>query len=225
MGAYPDRPLGRKVQPGESLFLAPSPLYPSDRLALPMISGLCRALGLQESYSLRWASFCLNREASFIPHLLPTGVLVWAILSMLICHCVTRGPLIRSTPLCLAPSPEPRVLAQQSTGKDHRGGLWEQAVSLPICEPSMSACRRWALSLPAVVCGSAALGDDDGARSAADTGDCLHPASCDQDHKRSQAYLGLTEIGKSLLNGLHQMNSCKRIFQLPQVPAPRESFR
>lgn len=127
MGAYPDRPLGRKVQPGESLLLVPSPLYPSDRLALPMISGLCRALGLQESYSLRWASFCLNCGASFIPHLLPTGVLVWAILSMLICHCVRRGALIRSTPLCLAPSPEPRVLAQQSTGKDHRGGLWEQA--------------------------------------------------------------------------------------------------
>lgn len=129
------------------------------------------------------------------------------------------------------PSTQPRAQGTGPAKYRQRPQRWSMGasrasgVSLPICEPSMSACRRWAFSLPAVVCGSAALGDNDGARSAADTGDCLHPASCDQDHKRSQAYLGLTEIGKSLLNGLHQMNSCERIFQVPQVPAPRGSFR
>lgn len=159
-----------EVQPRESLLLAPSPLYPSDRFALPWIMDSAVRACLQEPYSLRWASFCLNCEASFIPHLLPTGISAWTIFSMLICHCARRGPLRRSTPLCLAPSSEPRVLTQQSTGLVKAKGVWGQGwsmgeaqgweseyltsgpssalshcepsgVSLPVSEPSMSACR------------------------------------------------------------------------------------
>lgn len=130
--------------------------------------------------------------------------------------------LIKITLLCPAPSLKPKVLTQQrhkpGKGKGRWGDLWKRAqgwesgylssgpssalshcrasgASLPISEPAgdrLSRCWPVSVALQPLV----AMID----QGVLTQGMVSALLPMNQDHRRSQAYLGLTEVDKSLLN-------------------------